>query len=239
MQWLDFSLGHYAELAQGGDHLFKLWAQLVLGQTPAIELEPHGDDLDTHTYRIARDAEAGDLEGARRQFASAWAFVNAQTPDGLAAMGYSLEILGEVLVCAELAPEARQLVALLAAQSSEHPSRGYHRLSILLGAQVGDPALVVRTGLTERETLLAAAADADLAGDHARAAELLGELVADPTFSWDYPERAALVRNLREAGRPREAAAVCTDTLHPALFHTAFLVLRRTCSAPPRPARGH
>ena len=234
-QWLDFALGHYAELARRGDDLFKLWAQLVLGQTPAVELEPHADDLDTHTYRIARDIEAGDLDGARRQFASAWVLVGAQTPDGLAAMGYSLEVLGEVLLCAGLVPETHQLVALLAAQSTAHAARGYHRLSILLGALAGDTALVVRDSLTERETRLAAAADADLAGDHARAAQLLGEVVADPTFSWDYPERAALIRNLRAAHQLRQAAAVCTDTLNPALFHTAFLVLRRTCGKP-RPA---
>lgn len=76
---------------------------------------------------------------------------------------------------------------------------------------------------------LAAASAAELDGDRAKAADLLGELVADPTFSWDYPERAALIRNLRALGRTKELAAVCDDTLRPAIVRPALLVIRALC----------
>jgi hypothetical protein len=58
---------------------------------------------------------------------------------------------------------------------------------------------------------------------------ILAELVADPSATWDYPERAALLRNLRALHRKKDAAALCADTLRPAVYRTAFLVLRRLC----------
>ncbi len=230
-QWLEYSLGHYAELADHGAGQFKLWAELALGQTPAPDLEPSATDasVDAHAYRIARAAEAGNLDAARREFADAWTALSAQTPEQITAQLFSLELLGEVLLCARLTPESQQLVSLLAAQSKDHPARGYHRLSILAAPLVGDAALVVRDRLTEREARLADASDAELAGDHARAAAILGELVADPTFAWDYPERAALLRNLRALHRAKDAAALCSDTMKPAIFHTAYLAMRHAC----------
>jgi hypothetical protein len=95
---------------------------------------------------------------------------------------------------------------------------------------VGDRALIVRDQLTDRESQLADAITAEMDGDRARAASLLATLVAHPSVHWDYPERVALVRNLRALHRVKEADAVCADTLRPAVFRIAFLPTRKQCS---------
>jgi len=229
MQWLQFALGDYKTLAVTGSPVFKLQAQLVTGQTPSPELEPTGDDVDARTYRIARAAEVGDMTRARTEFAALWTMVSAQPAEQLGGMFYALESLGEVLVAADMAPEARQLLTLLAAQSTDHAVRGYHRFSILVAPLLGDPSLIPTDHLTEREGKLADASRAELAGKRAEAVAILTDVVGDPTFFWDYPERAALIRNLRALHKTKEAAAVCTATLSPALYRTAYLVLRHTC----------
>jgi hypothetical protein len=63
--------------------------------------------------------------------------------------------------------------------------------------------------------------------DHAKAAAILDELIHDPTPGWDFPERAALLRELREAHKKTDA--LCAETLKPAVFRHAFLVLQRQC----------
>ena len=55
-------------------------------------------------------------------------------------------------------------------------------------------------------------------GDRARAAVLFKQLVDDPPPSWNYPERVALLRNLR-----------ALHTLRPALLGFAFLPTRKLC----------
>jgi hypothetical protein len=122
-----------------------------------------------------------------------------------------------------MTPEAKQLVAFLAS----HPRpRGYPRLSFLTAALARDPELLHTPAETSRNEAIEAAAEAELHGDRARAAELYGKLVASPSFSWDYPERAALLRNLKD---PKQIAAVCADTLRPAVFRPAWLVIRAHC----------
>jgi hypothetical protein len=143
---------------------------------------------------------------------------------------YELEALGEVVISAGMVDEARQLVTFLAECSKTRAVRGYARLSTLTAALVGDRSLVVRDGLSERNARLAAASDAELAGDRAGAATVLGEVVEDPTFTWDYPERVALIRNLRALKRGKQVAKVCADTLRPAVFRVAFVVVASVCA---------
>ena len=103
---------------------------------------------------------------------------------------------------------------------------------MLAAPLLGDATLLKHDGLSERTAKLAEASAAELAGDRAKAAEILAALVADPSFSWDYPERAALLRNLRALKRKAEARALCADTLEPAVFRLAYTALRHACKAP-------
>jgi hypothetical protein len=50
-----------------------------------------------------------------------------------------------------------------------------------------------------------------------------------PWFTWDYPERVALARNLAALGRRDALAALCADTPRPAVYREAFLLARSTC----------
>ena len=84
-----------------------------------------------------------------------------------------------------------------------------------------------QSGLSERNAKLAQASAAEMAGDHAKAPSILATLVNDPTFTWDYPERAALLRKLCALGRKDEAAAFCKDTLEPAIFRLAYTACAR------------
>jgi hypothetical protein len=125
--------------------------------------------------------------------------------------------------------EARTLVKLLAESSKRRQARGYHRLSILTAALAKDSSLIVREGTSERNGRLAAVADAEIAGDHASAASLLVGLIGNPTYSWDYAERATLIRNLKAVRNKKALATVCADTLEPAIYRHAFMPLRRAC----------
>ena len=135
------------------------------------------------------------------------------------------------MISAGLADEARTLVTYLAQHAKEHPVRGYQRLSILTAALTKDPALIVTTGASERILHLGAAIEASLRGDHAAAAVGLQEQVSDPTFTFDFPERAALVRELTTLRRPKDVAALCADTLQPPIVRPAFIVVRAQCLA--------
>ncbi|HUJ59957.1 MAG TPA: serine/threonine-protein kinase [Kofleriaceae bacterium] len=232
----EFVLGHYEQLAATGAPPTRLQATLVLGRTPTPQLEDElgADPIVHHIYRTARALEAGDSATAHAEIAEIWKQALArqtagEIPDNVY---YLLRLLGDVLVCGGMTDEAKRLVELLAERSREHPVRNYQRMSILTAPLVGDRAWIVRRELSDRDAQLADAIEAEMTGDHARAAELLGELVRDPSPFWDYPERMALVRNLRALHRTEDARAVCEDTLHPAVFQLALLPARRFCTGP-------
>ena len=235
-EWIDLAAGHYAELARTGSPPRKLEAELVLGQldAPDVVARLAADDVDGATYRVAVAIAQDDPARARAAFAAAFAAITAnRDPNALPAILYGLEALGEVVISAELPDESRQLVAFLAAHSAEHPARGYPRLAILAAGVTGDRALLVRAHGTERTAALATAITAELAGDRAAAARQLQALVDDPTFTFDYPERAALLRDLAALHDRKRFAAVCADTLRPAIVRPALLVLQHRCAHRP------
>jgi hypothetical protein len=207
---------------------------LVLGRTPPPELEANqldGDPMLHHIYRAARALEAGDAPTAHTEIDEVWRDVLARKRAGELAdtVYYELRLLGDVVLCAEMTDEARRIVAFLAEQSKNHPVRSYQRMSILAAPLVGDRTWIVRRDLTDRDAQLADAIEAELGGDRARAVELLDKIVHDPSPFWDFPERIALLRNLRALHRDKQASALCDDTLHPAIFQMAFLPARRAC----------
>jgi TolB-like protein len=231
----EFVLGHYEQLAASGVPPTRLHATLVLGRTPAPALEDElgADPIVHRIYGTARALEAGDRGAAHAEIEEIWKQVLAretagEIPDNVY---YLLRLLGDVVVCGGMTDEAKRLVDFLAERSRRNPVRGYQRMSILTAPLVGDRALIVRRDLSDRDAQLADAIEAEMTGDHVRAALLLGELVHDPSAFWDYPERMALVRNLRALHRIKEARAVCEDTMHPAVFQLAFLPARRFCTA--------
>ncbi|HEY1814744.1 MAG TPA: protein kinase [Kofleriaceae bacterium] len=231
-EWIELALGHLQQVADEDKPPFSLWADLLLDRPVPTELEDAffaGDELQRASYHLGRVAGTGDTAAARAAFAELWdkQIAHRTLPPGAF---FALESIGETLLVAQLGDETRQLVALLAAQSHDHPVRGYQRLSNLAAMLLGDPSLVVRDGANERTVQLADAADAVLAKDHVKAAAILGKLVADPSFEWDYPERAQLLHELRALGRRGAIATLCADSTHPALFRPAALALRQQCS---------
>jgi hypothetical protein len=208
---------------------FRLYARLALGQTPSPEDEPFiGDD-----GAIFRAATAlGEGRDARGELDAVWRpIIEKSSADVIVADSTYLEVkvLADVLLCGGDVEHLRRIVTFMAERSTERAVFGYQRISMLAAPLVGDRSWIKRDGLTERETRLADAMESEIAGDRRRAAELLGRLVADPTASWDYPERIALLRNLRALGRDKEARALCDDTLRPAVFTWAYLPARRQC----------
>ncbi len=236
-EWSELAQRHYAAVADRGVYPYDLWAHVILGDGLPAELEARmqSDELDAVGFRVARAIEAGTPDVATTELAAAWKRILADR-DAHRLSGrtfYDLESIGEIVISAGMKDEARRLVTFLAEQSTHEPVRGYHRLSNLAAPLLGDATLLVRTGVSERNARLADAGAAELADDHGKAVAILAKLVADPTFTWDYPERAALIRNLRALERSKDVAALCADTVHPAIYRTALPVLRRLCKTPP------
>jgi tetratricopeptide (TPR) repeat protein len=234
---VEFMLGHYDEVARSGAPPARFHALLVLGQIPPKDLEDSQLDVDPmlrHIYHAALALDSGDRAAAHAEIAEIWKEVlvrkqAGEVPDNVY---HGLRILGDVVLCADMADEANRLVAFLAEQSSEHPKRNYQRMSILTAGLVKDRALIVRRELTDRDRQLADAIEAELSGDRERAASVLDGIVRDASAFWDYPERIALLRNLRALHRRKEAEALCDDTLRPAIFQMAYLPARRACREP-------
>jgi len=227
---IEFAAGHYDSLVASDLPGIAIQAQLVLGRdVPDAQIAASfGSDVDLAAVRIARALVAGDRPRAQQAFAELWRsrLGGRQLPSW---SFYAAEALGEVLVAGGLADEASQLVALLAGASQTRPARGYHRLAYLTAA-LHDDHHPLPPPSSFRERRLAAATTAELAGDRATAAAILGELVADPTATWDYPERAALLRNLRALHRDAAITALCDDTRRPPIYRSAFIVLRGACA---------
>ncbi len=225
----EFSLGHYEALVASASPDWAGPAQIALGRPTTWE--PPDNPIGVGAFRLSRAVEAGDADAARRAAASVWQFVEQQGPRMMEPrFYYSLGLFGDVLVCANMTDDLRRLVTYLAKSPSEKQIGGYPHIQLLAAPLLHDKSLVVHDYFTDRLTTLADASDAELAGDRARAVDLLRELVDDPSPSWDFPERAALLRNLRALGRTKEADALCADTLRPAVFRYAFMAMRKLCA---------
>jgi len=236
-EWLDFALGKYDELAPNVYPPFRLWATLVLDRAPSADEEAWiaGDAIPNRVLRIARALGRGDDAVARSELAALWrAKLEGRDPATLPLVTFTeLEDLGEVLAAAELGPELKRLVTLFESQKRPRNTRGYQRLAILAAPIVHDAAIIDRDHPSSRNRRMIEAVEAELAGKTAQAAAIFGELVANPTFTWDYPERVALVRELVALGKKgaRELAALCADTTsRPAVFRASYLVVRHRCA---------
>ena len=225
-EWAQFAAGDYERVAASGRMPFALWALRVLDRPPPADIAKvvAGDDLSDWLEQVGEHVASGDDAGARAMIAARPEV--SQPGDG----DYpALEELGEIELSAGYVDEARALVATLAPR----PPRlvhGYQRLSMLLAAATGDRSLVVSSDdVTTRNRALGAAAVAKIDGRVSDAVTTLQAIVADPSSTWDYPERAELVRDLRTLRRDKDARAVCADTLRPAMYRVALAALRRLC----------
>ena len=224
---VDFALGHYALLADHPNPL-QLHAQLVLRRPPSPELVAKLRFFDRTLLDITQAIEAGDTTAEQRQLETLWVHIRDDHSEGDNTY-FLLSQLAEVLICAGHVEPLRRVLDYLADVAKTKPVPQRARLMLLAAPLLHEHAAVVRAELTDRELTLADATDAELAGDHAHAAEVLQALVDDPTQSWNYSERIALLRNLRALHRTRQAKAVCTELVSPPLFHFALLTARMQC----------
>ncbi|HSN28848.1 MAG TPA: hypothetical protein VLT45_21320, partial [Kofleriaceae bacterium] len=207
--WIEFADGRYEDLAEHGTGQFEKWAQLVLGRPTTQPLDP--------SEQLAQAIAGGDHAKAGSIFASAM-----QAPDR-----FTVEGVGEVVIAAQDKELTQRLVDYLRA----HPTlRGRVRLLLLAAPVLGDATLLETPHDTTRTDLIASAVLADLQHDAKTAARHWTDLLYRPSFSWDYPERAALLRDLRALHDSHGIQRVCADTLRPAVFRAAFLVLRAQCA---------
>ncbi len=226
---LEFALGHYARLAEHAPAGIRVPAMLVLDREVSAESldTAYGHTIDRKTIDVALALAAGDRAKAKRAFAEAWARL---TRAPLKSSAYAtVENLGEVVIAGELRDETNQLIRLLSTSQPWRGRRAYRRLATLAAGMQGDASLIVREGATYRERRVADAIAAELAGDRESAVTTMHAIVADPSANFDYPERAALLRELLAVKRTDDAKQLCEDTARPPRFRFAFLVVRGAC----------
>jgi tRNA A-37 threonylcarbamoyl transferase component Bud32/tetratricopeptide (TPR) repeat protein len=221
---LAIARGDHERLAAGDAFPHNLHAQLILGRWPDPALVAK---LDSKTRQLHDLAIAKDATEAHRVFGAIQRELSAQpTPNVWQDFGF----LAEIVLAAGLEEAAREIIEMQRARGYQ-PFRGYHRHEILAAAVLRDPARIPTAGLTTRETKLAKAVAAELRGDHASAIAILTPLVREPTGGWEYPERAALIRNLAAARRTTELRAECAALSRPPIFRWSLLPLQRACKA--------
>ncbi len=230
IEWVELAVGNYHKIPRTSKLSF---AASALRGASRAELEAQLEDtLVGEISRYAIAVGAGDRARARELFEAIWDRWVTHRPSTMSSgdVQYHFESLGEVTLAAGLVDETRRLIDWLASQSTAtEPARAYHRFATLAAPLLHDRKLLQLEHRSERITRLAGAIEAELATKHAKAAAELTALVDDPTFSWDYPERAALLRNLRAVRDRRAITRLCKDTLKPAIFRPAWFVLRREC----------
>jgi predicted Ser/Thr protein kinase len=225
---VEFAVGHYEALAEHGNEEWRIPAMIVLGRKPPAL--PENGVIGKGAYDLAVALEAGDRVAADAASARVWQYVDSFGDKPLVPSDYYLlQMFGEVAIVAGRVDDMKKLVSHLAARSQDRAVGGYPRMLLLAAPLLRDKKLVIHDYYTDRMSKLADASEAELAGKRAKAAAILHELVADPSPFWDFPERAALIRNLRALGRTKEANAVCADTMRPAQFRYAFMQVRQLC----------
>jgi Tfp pilus assembly protein PilF len=236
VEWADFALRRYDELARGRAEFFAVRARLV-GQLPLTADDRAylaRDASDARVLRIAIALGGGDERAAPRELAELHDQVKRH-PGYLD--GTTGEELAEVLIAAELGPEARELLSVLDARqpSQSHRLQRLEAMAALVardaGSAAGGAGALDRANRSERTRREIDAVEAELAGRRDDAVAIWQELVANPSWTWDYLERAVLLRDLAALGpsRKRDRDALCADTMTPAVFYPAWLVVRRLC----------
>ncbi len=215
---LEFARGKYDLLIEREIHPYDFYATIVEGHRLAPDVVAKLDSFRRTMYVIG----TRDPADATRAVAALLVEVGHRAPNRIA---LSLHHVADAAIAAELPEATRMLLDLMSTNEEFHA----HRLEILAAPILGRPRTFARDPLTTRERTLATAIEAELSGDRATAARLLSKLVADPSDSYDYPERAALARNLIALGRSDELAALCQDLEHPPVFAFAWLPLAHTC----------
>jgi predicted Ser/Thr protein kinase len=216
---LDFARQRYRELIERNVPGWSLWAYLVLEEEPPAEIVTK---LDANNAAFWRYAEA-DEEAARRAFETQWDRLSRLAPN---AAQEDLGRLFEIALAKGRAADVRRIVEHVRRHAAQF--RGHHKIELLAAPLLGVPPPPLDK-LTTREQHLARATEAELAGDHRRAVALLRALLAEPGVHWDYPERAALLRNLRALRARKEVAQICRELRHPPVFRYAWLPLRASC----------
>jgi Kae1-associated kinase Bud32 len=221
---IDFAMRDYARVA-GRSTQYGYHAKVVLGTVKPGEEASFKNDLEAHDWLTALAIERDDLATARAEAAKTWTEIE-KLPT--ATTIYSLENFGEMLLSRPiLRDDIERLLARHEQMASVRP-RSRERFRLLAAPILGTKPS--RTpDFTTRMSRLADAVDAEIAGDHAKAASILDELIADPTSSWDFPERVALLRNLVALGDRKRIDVVCAEIVEPALGRPALVTARASC----------
>jgi len=216
---LELAQRNYQEVAHGERSPFNLFAKVILGERPTDAQVAKLDPFTRAAYSIASTT---DPDVAHRELAILLDRVGKQPPNSLE---YQMRLVADSLLSTAFTDEIRTLIALLSSSPEFHAAR----YRILAAPLLGGPRTFDRAELTTREAGLATAIEAELAGDRATAARVLREQLDDPTDTWDYPERAALARNLIALGDKAGLATLCDDASHPPVFAYAWIAVMRTC----------
>jgi serine/threonine protein kinase/tetratricopeptide (TPR) repeat protein len=217
-QEITFARGNYDQLVDDKT-LYGSWARLALGKS--TDLAFLGGRLGK-IYALAAEPDPA-------KFATLFAALRTELDASpAAAIWEHFGFVTEIVLVAEDRDATRQILEMQRDRGYQ-PFRNYHRTEVLAAGVLGEPKQLSREGLTTRQTITATAIEAELAGDHARAIELLRPLVRDPSAGWEYGERAALIRNLAAAKRTTELADECKILTRPPIFRPAWIPLTRIC----------
>jgi hypothetical protein len=215
---ITFARGNYDQLVDDKT-LYGSWARLALGKS--TDLAFLGGRLGK-IYALAAEPDPA-------KFATLFAALRTELDASpAAAIWEHFGFVTEIVLVAEDRDATRQILEMQRDRGYQ-PFRNYHRTEVLAAGVLGEPKQLSREGLTTRQTITATAIEAELAGDHARAIELLRPLVRDPSAGWEYGERAALIRNLAAAKRTTELADECKILTRPPIFRPAWIPLTRIC----------
>jgi predicted Ser/Thr protein kinase/tetratricopeptide (TPR) repeat protein len=225
---IDFAAGRYESILGSGNSSWRMAVLEMLERPVPPELLTYSS-VDLPTHHLARALRAGDGATARKLFASTIT-ENLDKPKLEPHERQALQSLAEVVLVGRMEPETRRVIELLGRHSATGVSRHpYHRLSLLAAGLLRDRSLLITTGLTHRNQLLATAITAELDGDRAKAVATLRELLREPTIHMDLPEKAALLRNLRALGKTRDVAALCQDIRRPVAYRMTIIPFLRDC----------
>jgi predicted Ser/Thr protein kinase/tetratricopeptide (TPR) repeat protein len=220
---VDLARGNYQVVAGAGMSPLDLHAHILMGVPPPPPLVERLQTSGSWRRELVmwRYATA-DGAAARTIFDELWPELTSPAAHGLV-----LEI-GALLEIALARGRGEDLARILD-ELRPRGLRGLRRFELLAAPLLGKQPAITRDKLSSREREIVDATAAELAGDHARAVEILERLVANPSTNWDYPERAALFRNLRALGRAERIRTLCEDLRAPKVFRYAWIPLRAGC----------